>query len=99
MLNPCVSSHDPLTGGAVRVPVGVAQEASNRRGRTNAGVVPVIVGDEPRGSLPPVAYPQLREHVADVVGDGLPAQEQPLGDLRVGQAVGEHLQHIALAGG
>ena len=48
----------------------------------------VSVGDEPRGGLRASTHPQLREHVADVVGDGLPAEEEPFGNLRVGQPVG-----------
>ena len=58
-----------------------------------AGFVPGGV----RGGLGPAAQAELGEDVADVVLDGLAADVEALGDLGVGQAVAEQVEHLGLA--
>ena len=51
------------------------------------------------GRLGPVAQAELGQQVADVVLDRLAGDEQPLGDLGVGQAGPDQLQDLGLAPG
>src|SRR5215213_11931961 len=39
---------------------------------------------------------ELAEDVGDVAVDGVLAQHEPLGDLPVGEALGDELEHLAL---
>src|SRR5688500_10858691 len=48
------------------------------------------------GGLAPVGDPELAEHVGDVFAGGVGADEELLGDLRVGEALTEQLQHLPL---
>src|SRR5215212_10184286 len=51
------------------------------------------------GGLAPVGYPQLAEHVGDVLAGGVRTNEELLGDLRVGQALAEEGKHLPLTPG
>ena len=51
------------------------------------------------GGFGAVAQPQFGQDVADVVLDRLAADEEPLGDLRVGQPLAEQLEDFVLAFG
>ncbi len=51
------------------------------------------------GRLTPSAQAELGEDVADVVFDRLATDEQAIGDLRIGQAVAEQVEHLDLAFG
>ena len=54
---------------------------------------------EQRRRLHPAVHAELVVDPADVHADGLLADEQPPGDLAVGQPGGEHLEHLQLAAG
>ena len=72
-----------------------------RTERTGIGELPYLSAESRRtayaGGLGTVAEPQLRQDVADVVLDRLAADEESLGDLRVGQSLAEQLQDVVLA--
>src|SRR5690349_11658930 len=68
-----------------------------RRGRPLFGPRPV--GDRVRGGAGAGGQPELREHPSHVVLDGPGADEQPLADLGVGQAVADQREHLGLAAG
>jgi hypothetical protein len=50
-----------------------------------------------RNRLCPAVNAELLQDPLDVAADGLGADEEVLGDLRLGEATGEKLQHLALA--
>src|SRR5215207_7332262 len=95
----------PGRPGAGRGPVRHRRRRQGVRRRLRRGprkarrLAPVLLPGGVGDRAGAVAHAQLGQHVADVVGGGLAADEQALGDLGVGQAEADQPQHLLLAPG
>jgi hypothetical protein len=72
--------------------------------RACAAGQPVVSAQSPVGrgepdELGPGGHPELGEHIAEVVVDGAPAEEQLGADLAVGAALADQLDDLELLGG
>ena len=87
-------------GSSSRVVRRRARRSRDPGGRRSVAGSPMSPAPAPGGvggGLGPAAQAELGQDVADVVLDGLAADEEAVGDLRVRQAVAEQVEHLGLA--
>src|SRR3954470_2428861 len=92
----CIGDDLPWLPGSFPLAIGLPARATTRTRRTYESDEPVLVREH--DGLDAVAQAQLLQQVADVRLDRGQRDHQLLGDLAVGEAAADELQHLELAG-